>query len=112
MVLAKRCRRLRVPAPRRGQEILGRVLQAVGAEKILWGSEAALAGGLALSLQAFLELEIPAARRSGYGYSQITLEDKRKILGENFAKVMGIDLEAKKREPTAHPVTKRWEPAA
>jgi uncharacterized protein len=85
-------------APRRVQEHLGRLLQQVGVEKILWGSEAALAGGPAPYLKAFLELEIPQDLRSGYGYPQITLADKRRILGENFAKIMGIDIEAKKRE--------------
>lgn len=84
-------------APRRVQEHLGRLLQMVGAEKILWGSEAALAGGPAPYLKAFMELEIPADLRSGYGYPQITLDDKRKILGENFAKLMGVDIEVKKR---------------
>lgn len=85
-------------APRRVQEHLGRLLQSVGVEKILWGSEAALAGGPAPYLKAFMELEIPADLRSGYGYPQITLDDKRKILGENFARLMGVDIEAKKRE--------------
>jgi predicted TIM-barrel fold metal-dependent hydrolase len=94
-------------APRRVQDHLGRLLQSVGAEKILWGSEAALAGGPAPYLKGFMELEIPDDMRSGYGYPQLTLDDKRKILGENFAKVMGIDIEAKKRELAAHPVTAR-----
>jgi predicted TIM-barrel fold metal-dependent hydrolase len=98
-------------APRRVQEIFGRLLQSVGAEKILWGSEAALAGGPAPSLEAFMELEIPADLRSGYGYPQITLEDKRMILGENFAKLMGIDIPAKQRELAARPVTKPRESA-
>jgi predicted TIM-barrel fold metal-dependent hydrolase len=90
-------------APRRVQEHLGRLLQSVGAEKILWGSEAALAGGPAPYLKAFMELEIPADLRSGYGYPQITPGDKRKILGENFAKLMGVDIEAKRRELAALP---------
>lgn len=93
-------------APRRVQEHLGRLLQAVGVEKILWGSEAALAGGPAPYLKAFMDLEIPADLRSGYGYPQITLDDKRKILGENFAKLMGLDIEAKKRELAALPAQK------
>jgi uncharacterized protein len=94
-------------APRRVQEHLGRLLQSVGSEKILWGSEAALAGGPAPYLKAFLELEIPADLRSGYGYPQITRDDKRKILGENFAKLMGVDIEAKKREFALQPVKTR-----
>jgi predicted TIM-barrel fold metal-dependent hydrolase len=84
-------------APRRVQEHMGRLLQVVGAHKILWGSEAALAGGPAPYLKAFMELEIPADLRSGYGYPQITRADKRRILGENFAALMGVDIAAKRR---------------
>jgi predicted TIM-barrel fold metal-dependent hydrolase len=94
-------------APRRVQEHLGRLLQTVGAEKILWGSEAALAGGPEPYLRGFMELEIPADLRSGYGYPQITPEDKRQILGGNFARIMGIDIDAKKRELATHPVVQR-----
>jgi predicted TIM-barrel fold metal-dependent hydrolase len=85
-------------APRRVQEHLGRLLQAVGVEKILWGSESALAGGPAPYLQAFMDLQIPEDLRSGYGYPQITPADKRKILGGNFARIMNIDIEAKRRQ--------------
>lgn len=45
-----------------------------------------------------MDLEILLDLRSGYGYPQITRDDKRKILGENFARVMGIDLAAKKTQ--------------
>jgi predicted TIM-barrel fold metal-dependent hydrolase len=79
-------------APRLVQERLGRLLQEVGSDKLLWGSEAALAGSPAPYLRAFLELEIPADLRSGYGYPQITREDKERILGLNFAALMGVDV--------------------
>jgi hypothetical protein len=49
-------------------------------------------------IKAFLELEIPEDMRSGFGYPQITKQDEEKILGLNFAKLMGIDVEMKKRE--------------
>jgi uncharacterized protein len=98
-------------APRRVQEHLGRLLQSVGAEKILWGSEAALAGGPEPYLDAFMEMEIPEDLRSGYGYPQITPDDKRKILGENFAKLMNVDIAAKNRLLTAHDTDDR-EPTA
>ena len=49
-------------------------------------------GGEVQAEGAELELEIPEDLRSGYGYPQITHEDKRKILGENFARLMHIDL--------------------
>lgn len=85
-------------APRRFQEHMGRLLQVVGAHKILWGSEAALAGGPAPYLKAFMEFEIPQDLRVGYGYPQITTADRRMILGENFAALMDVDIEAKKRQ--------------
>jgi hypothetical protein len=73
----------------------------VGVEKLLWGSEAALAGGPAPYLRAFMELEIPEDLRRGYGYPQITRGDKEKILGLNFARLMNVDVEEKKLELAA-----------
>lgn len=90
-----------VVAPRLVQERMGRLLAEVGVDKLLWGSEAALAGGPAPYLKAFMAMEIPKDLRSGYGYPQITRDDKEKILGLNFARVMGIDVERKKRELAA-----------
>jgi predicted TIM-barrel fold metal-dependent hydrolase len=86
---------LAVIAPRLVQEQLGRLLAEVGVHKLLWGSEAALAGGPAPYLRAFMDLEIPQDLRAGYGYPQITRADKARILGENFAELMGIDLSAR-----------------
>jgi len=85
-------------APRLIQERLGRLLMEVGAEKLLWGSEASLGGPPAPYLKAVMALEIPEDLRVGYGYPQFTREDKRKFLGENFARLLGIDIAAKQRE--------------
>jgi aminoglycoside phosphotransferase (APT) family kinase protein len=41
---------------------------------------------------------MPQDLTDGYGYPQVTQEIKRKILGENLAKLHGIDIEAKKQE--------------
>jgi predicted TIM-barrel fold metal-dependent hydrolase len=85
-------------APRLVQKQIGQLLMEVGADKLLWGSEAALAGGPAPYLKAFMDFEVPEDLRTGYGYPQITREDKRKILGENFARLMGVDIESKTLE--------------
>ena len=85
-------------APKAVQTHVGRMLGSVGVHKLLWGSEAALAGGPAPYLKAFMEMEIPEDLRSDYGMPQITREDKERILGLNFAELMGIDVEAKRRE--------------
>lgn len=85
-------------APRWVQEVFGRLLRDVGADKLCYASDAALSGGPGPYLEAFMALEIPDDLRDGYGYPQITREDKAKILGLNFARLMGVDVEAKRRE--------------
>lgn len=87
-------------APRRVQHHIGRLLQVGGADKLLWGSEAALAGGPRPYLDAFMRFSIPDDLRVGYGYPQITRADKEAILGTNFARLMGVDIEAKKKQLT------------
>jgi hypothetical protein len=94
---------LAVIAPRLVQEQMGRLLAEVGVHKLLWGSEAALAGGPAPYLRAFMDLEIPLDLRDGYGYPQITRDDKERILGRNFAELMGIDIDARRDELQAVP---------
>jgi hypothetical protein len=89
--------------PRLVQTQLGRLLFEVGVDKLMWGSEAGLAGPPAPYLKAFMELEIPEDLRAGYGYPQITHEDKKKILGENFARLMGVTLPAEPLPPVVHP---------
>ena len=85
-------------APRLVQTQLGRLLMEVGSEKLLWGSEAALAGGPAPGMKALLDFEIPEDLRSGFGYPQITRKDKELILGRNMARLLNIDIEAKRAE--------------
>ena len=45
-----------------------------------------------------MECEMPDDLREGYGYPEITREDRENILGKNFARLMGVDIEDKKRE--------------
>ena len=68
------------------------------ADKLLWASDAALLGSPRPYIEGFLEIQIPEDLRVGYGYPQITRSDKEKFLGLNFARIMGVDVEAKVRE--------------
>jgi uncharacterized protein len=81
-------------APRRLQEVMGRLLFEVGSSKLLWGSEAALVGSPQPYLRLLADLQIADDLRDGYGYPQITRADKEAILGGNFARMLGIDLPA------------------
>ena len=71
---------------------LGQLLSEVGADKLLWGSEAALMGCPQPYLNALWTLQIPGELQEEYGFPQITEEDKRKILGVNFARLMGVEV--------------------
>lgn len=71
---------------------LGQLLAEVGADKLLWGSEAALMGCPQPYLNALWTLQIPEELQEEYGFPQITEEDKRKILGVNFARLMGVEV--------------------
>jgi hypothetical protein len=85
-------------APRRFGEILGKFLNRGGGEsgaedRILWAT-----GALAVHPQPLLELfwnyQIPQDLIDDYGYPELTREMKIKILGANYARKNGIDLDA------------------
>jgi predicted TIM-barrel fold metal-dependent hydrolase len=84
--------------PRLVQKMIGQLLQQVGANKLIYGSEGALGGNPTKFIQAVLDFDIPEDLRQGYGYPQMTQEDKAMILGLNLARLLGIDVEKKKTE--------------
>ena len=84
-------------APRRFAEILGTLLAADGAERIMWATGAMGAHPQPM-LDAFRTLEMPQDLIDGYGFPELTPELKRAILGENAARIVGLDVEQMKSE--------------
>jgi predicted TIM-barrel fold metal-dependent hydrolase len=80
-----------VKRPRAFARILGELLFWGGARKILWGTGAI--PHPAPLLDAFRDFQIPEDLREGYGYPEITEQDRADILGRNFARVHGIALD-------------------
>jgi predicted TIM-barrel fold metal-dependent hydrolase len=76
---------------------LGKALMFVGADRLLWGSEAFIWPNIQGYIDLFAELEMPEELQDQYGYPPLTHEMKRKIFGENFARLLGIDIEEKRR---------------
>lgn len=93
-------------APRWFAEVLGKLLFWGGPDKIVSGSEVPL-WHPQWALQAFWNFQMPQDLTQGYGYPQVTPEIKKKILGENLARLHGIDVEAKKREIANDEFSKR-----
>ena len=84
-------------APRWFAEVLGKLLFWGGPDRIVTGSEVPL-WHPQWALKAFWDFQMPQDLTDGYGYPQLTPEIKKKILGENLARLHGIDVEAKKAE--------------
>jgi predicted TIM-barrel fold metal-dependent hydrolase len=82
--------------PRLVQELVGQLLQWVGPDRLIYGSEGAMGGNTTRYVQAVMDFKIADDLREGYGYPEVTREDKEKILGLNVARVFGIDLNAKR----------------
>src|SRR5262245_49342289 len=80
-----------VRQPTRFAHILGTLLKYARPEQIIYASGCALSHPDPI-LRAFMAFEMPAALRDGYGYPEVTLETKRKILGENMARLLEIDI--------------------
>jgi hypothetical protein len=82
--------------PRRMTEVLGKALFEIGADRLLYGSEAFIWPRVQTYIDAFAELEMPQDLQEGWGYPDLTREMKEKIFGLNLARILNIDVESKK----------------
>ncbi len=80
--------------PEEAAHVLGKLLLAVGEDRVLWGTDAIWYGPAQPAIDAFRAFQIPAELRDRYGYPELTADVKAKILGRNAARIYGIDLAA------------------
>ena len=85
-------------APMASYHQLGKALMYVGADRLLYGSEAFIFPSIQSYIEVLDGLDMPEELQDGYGYPQVTRETKEKIFGLNFAKMMGVDVAAKRAE--------------
>jgi predicted TIM-barrel fold metal-dependent hydrolase len=76
--------------------MLGTLLRDFGPDYVLWGTDSLLWGGPQWQIEAFRRFRIPDELVAGHGYPQLTPEVKRKILGENAARLWKFPLDAAK----------------
>lgn len=102
---------LLVRSPRRFAETLGTFLAYGGFDRVIWAT-----GAMAVHprpfLEAFWELEMPRDLVEDYGLPELTPEIKRLILGENAARIVGLDIERMKSEMEGDEFWDRGELAA
>lgn len=85
-------------APWTVYECVGKAVRSIGADRIVWGSEAFAYPRVQPYIEAFGSLEMPEELQDRYGYPTIDDIAKRKILGLNMARLMGIDVKDKLRQ--------------
>jgi predicted TIM-barrel fold metal-dependent hydrolase len=82
-----------IKRPREAAHVLGKLLNAVGPDNVLWGTDAIWYGPTQAAVDTFRAFDIPKAMQDEFGYPALTPELKAKILGLNAAAVYGIDIE-------------------
>jgi predicted TIM-barrel fold metal-dependent hydrolase len=80
-----------IKRPLEAAHVLGKLLNAVGHDNVLWGTDAIWYGPTQAAVDTFRAFQIPAWMQEQYGYPELTPELKAKILGLNATKVYGID---------------------
>ena len=78
--------------------LLGQVIDAFGADHVLWGTDSIWYGTPQWQIDAFKRFEIPPALQSAHGYAPLTREVKARIFGLNAARVFGVDVNAARNE--------------
>jgi hypothetical protein len=93
--------------PIEAAHVLGKLLVAVGEDRILWGSDALFVGLPQPQIDAMRAFQIPEALQEEYGYPALTADIKRKILGGNAAALLGIDTSAARKAISADDIAGR-----
>ena len=77
--------------PDEAAHLLGKLLNAVGEDNVLWGTDSIWYGSPQDQIEAFRTFQIAEEFQERFGYPALTPEIKRKILGHNAARLFDID---------------------
>ncbi len=76
--------------PTEAAHIVGKLLKRLGDERVLWGTDSIWYGSPQAQIEAFRTFEITAEFQDRFGYPALTDAVKRKIFGQNAARLYGI----------------------
>lgn len=78
--------------------LLGQVIDAFGADHVLWGTDSIWYGSPQWQVEAFRRFAIPEALIERHRYAPLTPAIKAQIFGLNAARLFGVDVAAKRNE--------------
>jgi len=78
--------------------LLGQIVDAFGADHVLWGTDSIWYGTPQWQIEAFRRFEIPDALIDKHKYAPLTRAVKEQIFGLNAARVFGVDVNARRNE--------------
>ncbi|HEY5171704.1 MAG TPA: amidohydrolase family protein [Acidimicrobiia bacterium] len=76
--------------PREAAHVLGKLLVALGPERIVWGTDSAWYGSPQALIDAFRSFVIPEEMQARFGYPALSAEVKERILGTNAQALYGF----------------------
>jgi uncharacterized protein len=86
--------------------VLGQIVDAFGADHVLWGTDSIWYGTPQWQIDAFRRFEIPAELIARHSYAPLTRTVKEQIFGLNAARLFGVDVNAKRNEIPADYLTR------
>jgi predicted TIM-barrel fold metal-dependent hydrolase len=97
--------------PTEAAHVLGKLLLAVGEDRILWGTDSVWYGPPQSLIDAFRAFTIPERMQEEFGYPALTRAVKEKVLSANAIRLYGIDestaLAARRASPDWLPDARR-----
>lgn len=93
--------------PTTAAHLLGKLLQHVGEDNVLWGTDSIWYGSPQDQIQAFRSFRIADALVERHGYPELTPALKAKVFGLNGARVYGIEVPEQRKRTGADPVGAR-----
>ena len=74
--------------------LLGQIIQAYGADHVIWGTDCIWWGSPQWLIEAFRRFQIPSELQDNFGYAPITDADRDIIFGRNLAGLFNVDVDA------------------
>lgn len=92
--------------PTRCLHMLGQMIQAAGADHILWGTDCIWSGSPQSQIERLRRLRMTDELREKFKYPELTDEVKNQIFGLNAARLFGVDVKARRNAIRADRLTR------